>query len=156
MPSRRDLIRMSADEIRSYLDNQRRVVLVTNGPEGMPHPVAMEYGLDADGTIVMTSFGKTQKIRNLERDPRAALLFEGGTKYHELKGVIAHCNAQIIRDPEAVQAVMRRVRASDALARSMSENMSAQVQSSLLKRVAVRLQPFRFISWDHGKLVNHY
>ena len=79
MPSRRDLIRLSDAEIGAYLRAQRQLVLVTNGPHGMPHPVPMEFGLDADGSIVVTSFRKAQKILNLERDPRATLLFDSGT-----------------------------------------------------------------------------
>ena len=156
MPSRRDLIRLSDAEIRAYLEKQRQVVLVTNGPHGMPHPVPMEFGLDADGSIVVTSFRKGQKVLNLERDPRATLLFDSGTQYQELKGVIAYCDAQIIDDPDTVARVMRLVRASDDLAASMSPAMSAQVRASLVKRVALRFKPFRFVTWDHGKLPGVY
>ena len=156
MPSRRDLIRMSEDEIRDYLEKQHHVILVTNGPGGMPHPVPMEYGVDVDGSIVMTSFRKAQKILNLERDPRATLLFDSGTQYRELKGVIAYCNAEVIRDSEAVGKVMRLVRPSDELSASMSAGMSAQFRASTPKRVAIRLKPFRFVTWDHGKLPGVY
>jgi nitroimidazol reductase NimA-like FMN-containing flavoprotein (pyridoxamine 5'-phosphate oxidase superfamily) len=156
MPSRRELIRMSDDEIRRYLEEQRQVTLVTNGPHGMPHPVRMEYGLDADGSVVVSSFRKAQKILNLERDPRATLLFDSGTQYQELKGVIAYCDAQIISDPEAVGQVMRLVRASVELAASMSAAMSAQVKASATKRVAIRFKPYRFVTWDHSKLPGVY
>jgi nitroimidazol reductase NimA-like FMN-containing flavoprotein (pyridoxamine 5'-phosphate oxidase superfamily) len=156
MPSRREQIRMSDAEIREYLVKQRQVVLVTNGPRGMPHPVPMEYGLEADGSIVVTSFRKAQKILNLERDPRATLLFDSGTQYQELKGVIAYCDAQIIRDPETVGKVMRLIRPGDDLAASMSEPMSAQVRASIGKRVAIRFKPLRFVTWDHGKLPGVY
>jgi nitroimidazol reductase NimA-like FMN-containing flavoprotein (pyridoxamine 5'-phosphate oxidase superfamily) len=156
MPSRRDLIRMSDAEIRAYLESQRQVVLVTNGPHGMPHPVPMEYGLDADGSIVVTSFRKGQKILNLERDPRATLLFDSGTQYQELKGVIAYCDVQILSDPDTVARVMRLVRPSDDLAASMSAAMSAQVRASVAKRVALRFKPFRWVTWDHSKLPEVY
>jgi nitroimidazol reductase NimA-like FMN-containing flavoprotein (pyridoxamine 5'-phosphate oxidase superfamily) len=156
MPSRRDLIRMSDAETQRYLKDQRQVILVTNGPHGMPHPVPMEFGLDSDGSIVVTSFRKAQKILNLERDPRATLLFDSGTKYHELRGVIAYCDAQVISDSETVGRVMRMVRASTDLAASMSAEMSAQARASVLKRVAIRFTPFRFVTWDHGKLPGVY
>jgi len=116
----------------------------------------MEYGLDADGSIIMTSFRKSQKIRNLERDPRAVLLFESGMRYQELMGVIAYCHAAIISDPHVVGKLMRLIRARDALRESMSPEMRAQVVASIPKRVAVCLTPFRFVSWDHGKLANSY
>jgi nitroimidazol reductase NimA-like FMN-containing flavoprotein (pyridoxamine 5'-phosphate oxidase superfamily) len=156
MPSRRDLIRMSDAEIRAYLQTQRQVVLVTNGPHGMPHPVPMEYGLDADGSIVVTSFRNGQKILNLERDPRATLLFDSGTQYQELKGVIAYCDVQILSEAEEVGRVMRLVRPSADLAASMSASMSAQVRAALAKRVALRFKPWRFVTWDHAKLPGVY
>jgi nitroimidazol reductase NimA-like FMN-containing flavoprotein (pyridoxamine 5'-phosphate oxidase superfamily) len=152
MPSRRDLIRMSEAEIDAYVDARHRVVLVTNGPEGMPHPVPMEFGRDEDGRVILTSFRKSQKVKNLERDPRATLLWESGGSYHELQGVIAYCNAELIYEPGVVQQLMRKVRTIEVLAGSISPAMSEQVRASLAKRVIVRLTPYRFISWDHRKL----
>lgn len=156
MPSRRDLIRMSPDEVRAYLAERRRVIVVTNGPDGLPHPVPMNYGVDDDGRILITSFGKSQKVRNLERDPRAALLVESGETYAELKSVIAWCDAEILRDPEAIAANMRRIMADEPLAGSLSSAMTGQVKASMAKRVIVRFTPFRTVSWDHGKLGGFY
>ena len=36
MPSRRELIRMTADEIHAYLQEQRRIIVVTIGAEVSP------------------------------------------------------------------------------------------------------------------------
>ncbi len=38
MPSRRDLIRMSREEIQTYLKNHSRIILVTKGPTASPTP----------------------------------------------------------------------------------------------------------------------
>jgi hypothetical protein len=38
MPSRRDLIRMTPEEVQAYLGDQRRIIVVTIGPDGMPNP----------------------------------------------------------------------------------------------------------------------
>ena len=156
MPSRRDLIAMTPDEMGTYLEAGGRIILVTNGPEGMPHPVPMHYGLDPDGRFIVTSFRKSQKVKNLERDPRATLLVESGSRYQELKAVVAYCNAEIIDDPELVRKYMRLVRADEAMAESIERPMSEQVQASMAKRVILRFTPFRFVSWDHGKLGNFY
>ena len=56
MPSRREQIAMTDAEVRACLGAQRRIILVTNGPGGMPHPVPMNYGLDAEGRIILTAF----------------------------------------------------------------------------------------------------
>ena len=156
MPSRRDLIRMTPAEVHAYLAGQRRIILVTNGADGMPHPVPMNYGLDEDGRILITSFAKAQKVRNLERDPRAALLVESGQTYAELRSVIAYCDAEILSDAAAIASGMARISADARLADSLSTGMSDQVRASIAKRVLLRFTPFRTVSWDHGKLGSVY
>jgi nitroimidazol reductase NimA-like FMN-containing flavoprotein (pyridoxamine 5'-phosphate oxidase superfamily) len=156
MPSRREQIGMSPDEVLAYLAARTRIIVVTNGPGGMPHPVPMNYGLDGENRIIITSFRKSQKLRNLERDPRASLLVESGERYAELKSVILYADAEILDDPEEVAREMRHIRAEAELAGSLSAGMSEQVRASLAKRVVVRFTPFRTVSWDHAKLDRHY
>jgi PPOX class probable F420-dependent enzyme len=156
MPSRRDLIRMTPEEVRAYLSAQRRIILVTTGPEGLPHPVPMNYGLDDEGRVLITSFRKSQKVKNLERDPRATLLVESGETYADLKSVMAYCDAEIVTDPAAIAAGMARINADEQLAGSLSAEMGDQVRASIAKRVLLRFTPFRVVSWDHGKLGTFY
>jgi PPOX class probable F420-dependent enzyme len=156
MPSRRDLIRMTTEEVRAYLSAQRRIILVTTGPEGLPHPVPMNYGLDDEGRVLITSFRKSQKVKNLERDPRATLLVESGETYADLKSVMAYCDAEIVTDPAAIAAGMARINADEQLAGSLSAEMGDQVRASIAKRVLLRFTPFRVVSWDHGKLGTFY
>jgi nitroimidazol reductase NimA-like FMN-containing flavoprotein (pyridoxamine 5'-phosphate oxidase superfamily) len=156
MPSRRALVRMSPEEERAYFASRSRVIVVTNGTGGMPHAVPMNYGLDPEGRIVITAFRKSQKIRNLERDPRATLLVESGETYPELRAVMAWCDAEIVTDPERVAALMGQVRAGAALAQSVTGGMSAQIRASLAKRAVVLFTPFRTVSWDHSKLGANY
>ena len=156
MPSRRELIRMTPDEVRAYLAGQSRIIVVTNGPGGMPHPVPMNYGLDDEGRLLITSFRKSQKVRNLERDPRATLLVESGEIYAELKSVMAYANAEIVTDPNEIAAGMARINADEQLAGSLSAEMGDQVRASIAKRVLLRFTPFRTVSWDHGKLGEFY
>jgi PPOX class probable F420-dependent enzyme len=156
MPSRREQISMAPTEVRAYLEGQRRIIVVTNGANGLPHAVPMNYGLDEQGRILITTFRKSQKVKNLERDPRATLLVESGTAYRELKSVMAYCNAEIIDDPARVRELMRSVRAQEAMTASLSQPMSQQVQASMAKRVVVRLTPFHTVSWDHAKLGESY
>ncbi len=156
MPSRREAIRMGPDEIRAYLGGRSRIILVTNGPDGLPHPVPMNFGLDDEGRILITSFRKSQKVRNLERDPRAALLVESGDTYDELKSVIAYAEAEIISDPDRVQQAMAQIQAADDLSASLSPEMHEQVRASFAKRVVLRFTPFRYVSWDHSKIAGFY
>ena len=156
MPSRREQISMTDAEARAYLEAQRRIILVTNGPEGMPHPVPMNFGLDAEGRIILTAFGKSQKVRNLERDPRATLLVESGEAYGDLRGLIAWCDAEILASEEDVARNMPLLRAGQTTADSIDPGKRAQVQASMTKRVILRFTPFRYASWDHAKLGSFY
>ena len=88
MPSRRDAIRMADGELAAYLAEQRRIILVTIGPDGRPHPMPMNYGVDETGRVIILTFAKSQKVKNLMRDPRATLLVESGTAYRELKSAV--------------------------------------------------------------------
>ena len=72
MPSRRDLIRMTDDELRAFLDEQRIVSVATTGPNGRPHLVPLWYVADGFELSGWT-FAKSQKAKNLERDPRATV-----------------------------------------------------------------------------------
>ncbi len=156
MPSRREIITMTPEEIRTYLASRTRIIVVTNGFNGLPHPIPMNYGLDAEGRILVTTFRKSQKVKNLERDPRATLLIESGENYTQLKSVIAYADAEIIYDPELIASCMQMIRADDVLKESLSASMSAQVQASLSKRAVVRFTPFRYVSWDHSRLGEFY
>ena len=156
MPSRRELIRMTEAEIADYLAEQGRIIVVTNGPGGMPHPVPMNYGLDDEGRVLITSFAKAQKVRNLERDPRATLLVESGERYQDLKSVIAYSDAEIIREPDQIASLMGRISADNDLAGSLTGEMSEQVRASIAKRVLIRFTPYRYVSWDQTKLGKYY
>ena len=156
MPSRRDQVRMTPEEVRAYLTAGRRIICVTNGPDGLPHPVPMNYGVDEAGRILLTSFARSQKVRNLERDPRATLLVESGDIYAELKAVIVYAEVEIVREPEQVVGLMRQIQAADSLAGSIDQGMSEQVRASVAKRVVLRFTPVRVGSWDHGKLAGKY
>lgn len=156
MPSRRELIAMTAEEIGAYLASQRRIILCTIGQGGMPHAVPMNYGLDDQGRVLITAFAKSQKVRNLERDPRATLLVESGVTYAELKSVMIQADAEIIRDPQQIAQLMPLVRADARMAAGMTGGMTEQVRASLAKRAMLRFTPFRQISWDHARLGAFY
>jgi PPOX class probable F420-dependent enzyme len=102
---------MTDDEVRQFLDQTRTIILCSIGKDGFPHPMPMWFGLEEDGTVVMTTFTKSQKIQNLKRDPRVSLLAEAGESYSELRGVVIRGNAEIDTEVENVFATLRKVSA---------------------------------------------
>ncbi len=155
MPSRRDLIRMSDDEVQAYLRSQCQAVLGTISKDGMPHLIPLYYGIDAENRIVVTTFGKAQKVVNVRRDPRATVLVETGDTYAAIKSVMAYCHAEVITDPVAVRTNMNLIRTGrpDEV---RSQKVSDQITASYVKRQVIRLTPYRYVSWDHSKLGGNY
>ena len=149
MPSRRDMIRMTDEEIASFLDAGKSLQLATINKDGSPHLVTMWYGL-VDGKIVIETFEKSQKAVNLKRDPRIACLLESGTEYDALKGVQINGTATLVTDPaevvEAMKHVLRRNHEMDVKMVQLAAEQGAK------KRIAAIVEPTRVVSWDHTKL----
>ena len=157
MPSRRDQIRMSDDELRAFLAEQKTVTCATLGPSGRPHLMPLWYVPDGHELRCWT-FARSQKARNLERDPRATLQVEAGEVYEELRGAMLECDAELIRDTAPVAevglAIMARYTpAADDEARAGLRRM---VEAQAPKRVGMRFTPTRIVSWDHRKLGGVY
>src|SRR6476661_974467 len=93
---------MSDDEVLAFLDEQRTVVCATNGRDGFPHLMPLWYVV-RDGRLWAWTFAKSQKVRTLERDPRATLQIEAGRdQYHLLRGVMLETEAVLHRDTDDV------------------------------------------------------
>ncbi len=155
MPSRRELIRMTEDEQRRFLEAARTMVLCSSAKDGVPHPMPMWFALEDDGAVVMTTFARSQKVRNLERDPRVSLLVEDGETYGELRGVVLYGKAELEPATDRVLDVLARVSAKSTGA-SIGAEAREGLRSTAEKRVAIRVLPDRIVSWDHRKLGGRY
>ena len=157
MPSRRKLIEMTAEEVRAYLDAQKTLIIVGNGPNGYPHPMPMWFAQDDAGCLYCTTFGKSQKVLNWRRDPKAALLVESGEEYAELRGVTIYATCEVIDDAEDVQDALVAI---NSRGRDLDENAKAALRESVgrtaSKRVVLKFTPQRYVSWDHTKLGGRY
>jgi PPOX class probable F420-dependent enzyme len=152
--SRRDQIALTAEERRSYVASARTIILTTHDPHGYPHPVAMWFVVDPDEAVWMSTYRKSQKTLNVRRNPKVALLVESGVTYETLKGVLIRGDAEAIDDVEAVLGVIKRVH--EKMAGSLPEGVDDAMRAQALKRVAIKVTPKRFSSWDHAKLGGGY
>jgi PPOX class probable F420-dependent enzyme len=154
--SRRDQIRMSDAELAAFLEEQRTVVVATNGRDGWPHLMPLWY-LVRDGELWSWTYAKSQKVRNLERDPRATLQVEAGEQYHELRGAMIEARVEIHRDLETVAAfgvaLFERYTGTSPLPAEVAVAVEAQAP----KRVALQFAPEAPpVTWDHAKLGGVY
>ena len=152
MPSRRDQIAMSDDELRAFLAEKKVVTCATIGPNGRPHLMPLWYSA-TNLTLRGWTYAKSQKAKNLERDAHATLQVEDGELYQELRGVMMECDVSIERDPEQVarfgMALFERFGATG----TDVENM---IRGQAPKRIGMTFEPTRIVTWDHRKLGGVY
>jgi PPOX class probable F420-dependent enzyme len=156
MPSRRDQIKLTEEEQRDLIEGERIVVVYSIGPRGWPHVMPLWY-VPRDGEIWIWTYAKSQKVRNLERDPRATLLIETGHEYNELRGVQIEAEAELIRDVDEIVDFAKEltVRYSEGI-ESVEGDAAAGLLAQAPKRVAIHFHPKRVASWDHSKLGGVY
>jgi nitroimidazol reductase NimA-like FMN-containing flavoprotein (pyridoxamine 5'-phosphate oxidase superfamily) len=151
----RNAVAMSDGEVSSLLAENLKVQVASNGPKGTPHLTTLFY-IVREGKIAFWTYGRSQKIRNLERDPRVSALVEDGVDYFELRGVSITGRAQIIRDYSRIYSIgsevatrMLDAESFEALGDFGRETVEKQAQ----KRVAVIIHPDHVATWDHRKMV---
>ncbi len=156
MPSRRDEIKLTDAEQAELLDTERVVIVSSIGPRGWPHSMPMWFTV-RDGEIWIWTFAKSQKVKNLERDPRATLLIETGTEYTELRGIQIEAEAELIRDTATVAEFGKEltIRYAEGID-SIDGDAAAALEAQAVKRVAIRFEAKRTATWDHRKLGGTY
>jgi nitroimidazol reductase NimA-like FMN-containing flavoprotein (pyridoxamine 5'-phosphate oxidase superfamily) len=142
-------IRLTPDEQAAFLRTHRKCALATLDQGGFPHMVAMNFAV-RDGVYYMTSYGKAQKILNVRRNPKVALMIEAGSAYAELKGVMVRGNCELLEGADAVNRVFAW------LAEDRGEPRPPAAAASAPKRVVLKIVPTKTITWDHAKLGGRY
>jgi nitroimidazol reductase NimA-like FMN-containing flavoprotein (pyridoxamine 5'-phosphate oxidase superfamily) len=155
---RRAQIRMSDDEVRAFLDEERTVICATNGPRGLPHLMPLWYVVRPTGDggapqLWAWTFAKSQKAVNIGRDPRATLQVEAGEAYDELRGVMFECDVVVHGDVEDVRALGLELYERYA---TVDDDVRAMIDAQAPKRIAMQFVERRRATWDHRKLGGVY
>ncbi len=156
MPSRRDQIRMTDEEMAGFLDEQRVVQVCTTGPSGRPHLMPLWYIVEQAPILRGWTFAKSQKAKNLERDPRATLGIDDGVQYEKLRGVMFECDVELERDAEELAELGVSIFKRYGDGSDLSDDAREMVRKQAEKRVGLRFVPTRIVSWDHRKLGGAY
>jgi general stress protein 26 len=152
---------MSAAEVQDFLAEERTATCATLGPRGWPHLMPLWYVLRR-GSVWAWTYAASQKVRNIERDPRATLQIEAGESYEQLRGVMLECEVVVHRDLETVTALGREILQRYASARGeppaqeLGAEATAMIASQASKRVGLEFAERRRASWDHRKLGGVY
>jgi hypothetical protein len=179
--ARREQIRMSAGEVESFLAEERTATCATLGPRGWPHLMPLWYVLRPSPMASTVSGGPdrlpdpapavrvwawtyaaSQKVRNLERDPRATLQVEAGESYEQLRGVMLECEVVLHREIDVVAELGREIfkRYASAPGAPPAEELGMQlagvIAGQAAKRVGLEFAECRRATWDHRKLGGVY
>ena len=146
-------MRMTDDEVAAFLGEKMKVQVATVNPDGSPHLTTLFYVLDA-GRIAFWTYASSQKIRNLERDPRITCLVEDGEDYFELRGVSVAGQAELVTDEAGIREIGTAVASRMVHGADLGEIGAAEVERQVRKRVGVVVTPGRVASWDHAKMTN--
>jgi PPOX class probable F420-dependent enzyme len=145
---------MTDEERESFLAEGWTLQVASIGPQGFPHLVAMWYVID-DGLVTFTTFRKSQKVLNLQRNPKLTVMLEAGKLYSELRGLVIEGTAEIVDDTEETAKVMSLVGAKYQGIPADTSSRDAQMKIAS-KRVVIRVRPVDSYSWDHRKLGGRY
>jgi PPOX class probable F420-dependent enzyme len=152
--SRRAGIVLTDDEIAQLLDEQRTLICATIGRDGWPHLMPLWYVV-RDGECWSWTYAKSQKVRNLERDPRCTVQVETGEQYNELRGVMFKAECALVRDVDAVAEIGAEIAARYGGV-ALDGDMRAAMRKQAAKRVGLHFAVRDTASWDHRKLGGSY
>ena len=159
---KRAQIAMAPAEVAAFLEQERVVTCATLGRDGWPHLMPLWYVLRTQPTssagtggdeLWAWTYAKSQKVRNLERDPRCTLQVEAGDSYDQLRGVMLKAEAVLHRDLDTVTALGEEIAVRYGGA-ALNDDARAYVARQAAKRVGLQFQARDRATWDHRKLVS--
>jgi hypothetical protein len=153
--SRRGAIKMRPEEAQTFLEEQKTVTCATNGKDGFPHLMPLWYVLRGERLWGWT-YAKSQKAKNLERDPRATLQVEAGLAYEELRGVMLRCDVVIHRELDVIEGIAMELVDRYSGPGPEFDPVREGFRKQAPKRIGLEFAERGRVTWDHRKLSGAY
>jgi PPOX class probable F420-dependent enzyme len=130
---------------QQFLREDHVAVVSTINKDGSPQVTTIWYLLQEDGTIIMSTPGRTQKVKNLRRDPRIALCVGDEMRSVSLYGTVIISSDQNLVRQDLEQLIARYI--VDPAARAPALALFLQQE-----RVALHVKPVKVteFSVDQG------
>ncbi|HEY5865419.1 MAG TPA: pyridoxamine 5'-phosphate oxidase family protein [Candidatus Tectomicrobia bacterium] len=136
---------MTDEEVKAFLDTKPGwIVLSTIGRDGYPHSVPLGYFRLGDDVYIGCRAG-TQKLKNIERNPKVSLVLESGSSRKDIKGVMIQGHATVHTEPETA---LRLSRAAARLRGVVEDALPREPRPGV---AYIQVQPYRIISWDYSQ-----
>jgi PPOX class probable F420-dependent enzyme len=144
-------VKMTDEEISSFLGESITATVITINPSGVPLPAPVWY-VNKGPEIYYRTMRKTQKAKNIARDPRCVVQVEAGLKYLELRAVIVTGKAQEMSEAEQNWF-------EDALAKKYGQLRAPQEKMPEVTKkhydnpsVFYKVVPEKVKTWDNRKI----
>ena len=135
--------------LRKLLDGQRLGVLATQDAAG-PYTSLLAFAVDADGGVLFCTARDSRKWRNLQADPRVALLIDDRT--HRAEDFDEACAVSLLGDAGEVRDGMRKALLVCFTARHAALAAFARSEETVL----FRLIPSRCLVVDRFQRVREW
>jgi PPOX class probable F420-dependent enzyme len=104
------MVNVLSDWAKDFLREDHVAVICTLNKDGSPHLTTMWYLLTDDGTVIMSTPGRNQKVKNLRRDPRIAFCVGDGARSVSLYGTATISEDQALVGQDIEHLVERYVK----------------------------------------------
>ena len=134
---------MSAEELDTYLAEQRTLRLATVDDQGVPHVVPLWF-VWHEGAIWLNSLRKSRRHRHLVSGRPVGLVVDDGAAYAELRGVRMTGRPAAVSDDDPVRIVAYRTFGQKYFGR---DELPSQPSYE-----TIRIAPDEVASWDFRKI----
>lgn len=137
--------KLTPEEAHAFLDSRPGwIALTTIGKDGFPHTVPIGYFRLGDDVCIGCRAG-SQKLRNIERNPKVSLMIESGATMQDIKGLVIQGTATVVTDPAGLLAL------SQEAARKRGVPEAQLPQQPPPGAAYIRVTPAKLLSWDYSR-----
>ncbi|GAA1831731.1 pyridoxamine 5'-phosphate oxidase family protein [Pseudonocardia ailaonensis] len=140
-------IAMTGQELDAFLAEQRTCRVATTGTHG-PHATPLWFHWDGT-SLWLTSLTRAQRWKDLEQDPRMAVVVDAGHEYGELRG------AELRGRVEPVGEIPRTGEPNaelDKVEQAFADKYTGGQVANDGRHGWLRLRPEKINSWDFRKI----
>jgi len=142
-------IMMTPGELDEFLTTQRTCRVATVSASGAPHVSALWFAWDGK-SLWLYSVVRSQRWKDLTRDPRVAVVVDSGEEYDQLRGVELRGTVEFVGEvPRTGELVAELDYVETLFAR---KNFGLDEMPHDGRHAWARLTPTKIASWDFRKL----
>jgi nitroimidazol reductase NimA-like FMN-containing flavoprotein (pyridoxamine 5'-phosphate oxidase superfamily) len=139
VPLPRSVLRMTDDELESFLQRERTIRLGTVSPDGEPHVAPLWFVWD-DGTMYFNSLKRSRRGRDLKHGSRVSACLDAGHEYGELHGAVLYGTLEPVPDTSRVRKLFGE------------KYWNGMDIPEVKSHTWFALRPDRVVSWDFKKI----